>query len=98
MSPERSVSHVAGLHNFRLPRGGQHAVATDNSRGFPNPNMIHLPVHASWLDQVEIQVSIERRKMLSLSDFPNLDVLANRLHRILDRRQQGPVPRSNGSA
>ena len=49
------------------------------SDAFPNATMIHLPVHASWLNQVEIHFSAVQRKLLTPNDFPNLDVLANRL-------------------
>ena len=46
---------------------------------FPNATMIHLPVHASWLNQIEIYFSVVQRKLLTPDDFPDLDVLANRL-------------------
>ncbi|MGI5405135.1 transposase [Streptomyces sp. CA-135486] len=46
---------------------------------FPNAVMIHTPVHASWLNQVEIYFSVVQRK------------LTQRLHR--PRRGQGPAPR-----
>jgi hypothetical protein len=46
---------------------------------FSNAAMIHLPVHASWLNQVEIYLSVVQRKLLTPDDFPNLDILANRL-------------------
>jgi hypothetical protein len=41
--------------------------------------MIHLPVHASWLNQIEIYFSVLQRKLLTPDDFPDLDLLANRL-------------------
>ena len=41
--------------------------------------MIHLPVHASWLNQIEIYFSVLQRKLLTPDDFPDLHVLANRL-------------------
>ena len=41
--------------------------------------MIHLPVHASWLNQIENYFSVIQRKLLTPDDFPNLDVLANQL-------------------
>ena len=41
--------------------------------------MIHLPVCASWLNQIEIYLSVVQRKLLTPDDFPNLDVLAHRL-------------------
>jgi transposase len=49
------------------------------SDAFPNARMIHLPVHASWLNQIEIYFSVVQRKLLTPDDFPDLEVLANRL-------------------
>ena len=40
---------------------------------FPNAIMVHTPVHASWLNQVEIYFSIVQRKVLSPNDFTDLD-------------------------
>jgi len=38
---------------------------------FPNVRLIHLPLHASWLNQVEIYFSILQRKVLTPNDFTN---------------------------
>ena len=38
--------------------------------------MVHLPVHASWLNQVEIYFSVIQRKLLTPDDFGDLDSLA----------------------
>jgi uncharacterized protein YdaL len=38
--------------------------------------MIHLPVHASWLNQVEVYFSVIQRKLLTPDDFEDLDELA----------------------
>jgi hypothetical protein len=38
--------------------------------------MIHLPVHASWLNQIEIYFSVVQRKLLTPDDFPDVEVLA----------------------
>jgi transposase len=46
---------------------------------FSNARMIHLPVHASWLNQVEIYFSVVQRKLLSPDDFADLDTLAAKL-------------------
>ena len=46
---------------------------------YPPLVLVHAPVHASWLNQVEIYFSIVQRKVLSPNDFPNLDALAERL-------------------
>ena len=42
---------------------------------FPNAIMVHTPVHASWLNQIEIFFSIVQRKVLSPNDFNDLDVV-----------------------
>ena len=41
--------------------------------------LVHAPIHASWLNQVEIYFSIIQRKVLTLNDFSDLDNLAERL-------------------
>lgn len=48
-------------------------------RLFPRLTLVHEPVHASWLNQIEIYFSILQRKVLSPNDFPCLDALAQRL-------------------
>ena len=40
---------------------------------------VHTPVHASWLNQVEIYFSILQRKALTPNDFPSLEALQERL-------------------
>lgn len=46
---------------------------------FPNAVLIHTPVHASWLNQVEIFFSIVQRKVVSPNDFTSLDQVEDRL-------------------
>ena len=41
--------------------------------------LIHLPVHASWLNQIEIWFSIVQRKALTPNDFGSLGELTDRL-------------------
>ena len=41
--------------------------------------LVHGPVHASWLNQVEIFFSIVQRKVLTPNDFPSLEFLRERL-------------------
>jgi hypothetical protein len=48
-------------------------------RAYPQLVLVHAPVHASWLNQVEIYFSIVQRKVLTPNDFPNLDSVAERL-------------------
>lgn len=42
---------------------------------WPNLRLIHLPIHASWLNQFEIYFSILQRKLLQPNDFPDLTSL-----------------------
>ena len=46
---------------------------------YPRLVLVHGPVHASWLNQIEIYFSIIQRKVLTPNDFPNLDALAQHL-------------------
>jgi len=46
---------------------------------FPNAILIHGPVHASWLNQIEIYFSIVQRKVLTPNDFGSLAEVEERL-------------------
>jgi len=46
---------------------------------YPNAIMVHTPVHASWLNQIEIYFSIVQRKALTPNDFADLDQIRGRL-------------------
>lgn len=43
---------------------------------WPNARMVHLPAHASWLNQAEIYFSVIQRKLLIPDDFAGLDTPA----------------------
>jgi DDE superfamily endonuclease len=47
---------------------------------WPNLTLVHLPLHASWLNQIEIYFSIIQRKLLTPNDFDNLADLARTLN------------------
>jgi hypothetical protein len=49
------------------------------SQWYPNTIQVHTPVHASWLNQIEIYFSVVQRKVLSPNDFPDLVTLERRL-------------------
>ena len=40
---------------------------------------VHTPVHASWLNQIEIYFSVVQRKVLTPSEFPDLQAVEKRL-------------------
>jgi hypothetical protein len=48
-------------------------------RVWPNLVLVHLPRHASWLNQIEIYFSILARKALTPCHFTDLDALAGRV-------------------
>ena len=55
------------------------AAANRLSSAYPNAQMVHLPVHASWLNQVEVYFSVIQRKLLTPDDFDDLDHLAEQI-------------------
>jgi transposase len=58
----------------------------------PNAIMIHTPVHASWLNQIEIFFSIIQKKVVSPNDFASLDDLSHTLLAFVDRYNQTAKP------
>src|SRR5262249_61835355 len=49
------------------------------AKAWPNAHLIHLPAHASWLNQAEIYFSVAQRKALTPNDFTSLDQIRDRL-------------------
>jgi hypothetical protein len=68
------------------------AAAARMNDTYPNAHMVHLPVHASWLNQVEIYFSVLQRKALTPDDFPNLDAVAGRLMAFQDHYNSTAQP------
>lgn len=61
-------------------------------QSWPTATLVHLPVHASWLNQVEIYFSILQRKAISPADFADLDNLAERVLAFQDRYNAAATP------
>jgi hypothetical protein len=59
---------------------------------WPNLRLIHLPIHASWLNQVEIYFSVVQRKVLTPNDFLDLAEVERRLLGFQRRYQQTATP------
>jgi hypothetical protein len=59
---------------------------------WPNLRLIHLPTHASWLNQIEIYFSIVQRKVLTPNDFADLEVLGERLIAFQQRYERVAEP------
>jgi transposase len=55
------------------------ASITRMARAWPSAHLIHLPAHASWLDQAEIYFSVVQRKALTPNDFTSLQQIRDRL-------------------
>ena len=61
-------------------------------KAHPNAIMIHTPVHASWLNQIEIFFSIIQKKVVSPNDFASLEQLSGTLLAFVTRYNQTAKP------
>jgi hypothetical protein len=61
-------------------------------RRWRNLTLVHLPTHASWLNQVEIYFSIIQRKVLTPNDFGDLALLARTLNQFEHRWNEVAEP------
>ncbi len=59
---------------------------------WPALHLVHLPVHASWLNQVEIYFSVIQRKLLTPNDFASLAEAQAGLLAFQDYYQQIATP------
>lgn len=77
--PYASAERVFWVVDNGSSHRGQASV--DRLQGeWPTLRLVHLPVHASWLDQVwEIYFSVVQRKVVSPNDFFDLGAIAERL-------------------
>jgi transposase len=67
--------------------------STDRMRAaHPNAILIHTPVHASWLNQIEIFFSIVQKKVVSPNDFASLNALSATLLAFADRYNHTAKP------
>jgi len=57
-----------------------------------NAVLMHTPIHASWLNQIEIYFSIVQRKVLTPNDFLSLVQLEQRLLAFQKHYQQTASP------
>lgn len=59
---------------------------------WPTAALVHLPIHASWLNQVEIYFSVLQRKAITPVDFADLDALAERILAFQGRYNRSATP------
>ena len=76
--PYASAERVFWIVDNGSSHRGQASI--DRLQGaWENLQLIHLPVHASWLDQIEIYFSIVQRKVVNPNDFVDLAQIEARL-------------------
>jgi hypothetical protein len=78
--PYRGARRVFWIMDNGSAHRGQRSVERLQSR-YANLHVVHGPIHASWLNQIEIYFSIIQRKVLTPNDFSSLEMLADRLER-----------------
>ena len=97
------VAHVMTIEPYLSARrvfwvvdnGSSHAGQASINRmstAWPTATLVHLPIHASWLNQVEIYFSVLQRKAISPVDFADLDALADRILAFQDRYNGSATP------
>ena len=76
--PYRSAHRVFWITDNGSSHRGQSSIDRLKS-WYPNAIQIHTPIHASWLNQVEIYFSVLQRKVLTPNDFESIEDLENRI-------------------
>src|SRR5215831_10297238 len=89
--PYKSARRVFWIMDNCSAHRGQKAVNRLRDR-WPNVILIHTPVHASWLNQVEIYFSIVQRKVLTPNDFSSLQELQQRLLAFQSHYERSALP------
>jgi hypothetical protein len=78
--PYRSAARVFWVVDNGSAHRGDRAQARLQA-AWPTLTLVHTPVHASWLNQIEIYFSIVQRKVLTPNDFSSLAEVEERLLR-----------------
>jgi transposase len=82
--PYASARRVFWIADNGSSHRGQASVQRMSTR-WPTATVVHTPVHASWMNQIEIYFSVVQRKVLTPNDFYHLDDIENRLAAFEDR-------------
>jgi DDE superfamily endonuclease len=91
IDPYRKARRVFLIIDNGSAHRGQRSV--DRLQGaWPNLTVVHTPIHASWLNQAEIYLSIVQRKVVTPNDFPDLDTLEQHLLAFGRRYEQIAAP------
>ena len=78
VAPYRTARRVFWIVDNGSSHRGARAVARLQQQ-HPNLVLVHGPVHASWLNQIEIYFSVVQRKVLTPNDFASLAAVEARL-------------------
>lgn len=89
--PYRSARRVFWIVDGGTIHRGQRAADRLQAR-FDNLTLVHLPTHASWLNQIEIYFSILERKALTPAHFSSQDEIAERILGFQEHYQQIASP------
>jgi hypothetical protein len=76
--PYKSARRVFWIVDNGSSHRGKRSVERLQSQ-WPALRLVHTPVHASWLNQIEIYFSIVQRKVLTPNDFGDLNTVQQRL-------------------
>jgi transposase len=82
--PYRSARRVFWIVDNGSSHRGQRAAEELQAR-HPRIVVVHTPVHASWLNQIELYFSILQRKVLTPNDLDSLADLIERIHAFGER-------------
>jgi hypothetical protein len=89
--PYRSARRVFWIVDNGSSHRGQ--PASDRLKAkWPNIVLVHTPVHASWLNQIETYFSIVQRKVVTPNDFPSLNAVKQRLLDFQQRYEASAKP------
>ena len=89
--PYRSAHRVYFIADNGSSHRGARAAVRLKAR-WPNVILVHTPIHASWLNQIEVYFSIVQRKLLTPVDFQNMEALELALMAFQHRYQRAAKP------
>ena len=89
--PYRSATRVFWIVDNGSSHRGERAQRRLQAE-WPRLLLVHTPVHASWLNQIEIYFSIVQRQVLTPNDFPSLTAVKDRLLRFQAHYAEAATP------
>jgi len=89
--PYRSAHRIFWITDNGSSHRGQSSIDR-LSQWYSNAVLVHTPVHASWLNQIELYFSVLQRKLLTPNDFPDLDTLRERIVQFQNRYERHAKP------